>query len=70
LAALEEVAAVEAAGLSRRAARRLGSLAGAPDAEVRALMLSDPGLDRFNRLGITFDVDVRSRRYIPRPLPR
>lgn len=70
LRALEEVAAEEADGLSERAARRLGALDGVSQEEVRALMLSDPGLDRFNRLGITFDVDVATRRYFARPVRR
>jgi hypothetical protein len=68
--ALAEEAALAAEPLSDRANRRLGPLPGIPPDRVRALMLSDPGLDRFNRLGVFFDVDVESRTFVPRPFER
>ena len=66
LAAIEVEATIAASKLSRAAARRLGALEGEPPGRVRALMLSDPGLDPFTRLGVLFDVDVANRRYLPR----
>lgn len=64
-AALEVEATVAASRLSRAVARRLGPLAGATDDEVRTLMLSAPELDRYNRLGLRFDVDLTRRAYVP-----
>ena len=65
-AAMDAEAAAAAARLTRAVAERLGPLPGASPAEVRALMLSDPALDRYNRLGIVFEVDVAARRYVPK----
>ena len=49
--------------LSERAIRRLGELGGEPPERVRALMLSDPGLDRYNRLGLVFEVETGAQRF-------
>jgi hypothetical protein len=68
LAAIADEAGAAAATLSERANRRLGALADATKDDVRALMLSDPGLDRFNRLGVFFDVDTETRSFVPRPV--
>ena len=62
---MTEEASAAAERLSRSAAERLGALEGASPAEIRALMLSDPALDRYSRLGITFEVDAAARRYLP-----
>jgi hypothetical protein len=67
-AAMAEEAADAAERLTRTAAGRFGALDAASPAEVRALMLSDPALDRYSRLGITFEVDAAARRYLPRPV--
>jgi hypothetical protein len=64
--ALAEEADEAAEALTKRAVRRLGPLDGAPPDRVRELMLSDPGLDRFNRLRVYFDVDAAARRFVPR----
>jgi hypothetical protein len=64
--ALRIEVAAQADALAQRANRRLGPLDGKTHAQVRALLLSDPGLDRFNRLGIRFDVDPATRRYVPK----
>jgi hypothetical protein len=66
-AVLVEEARSAAEELTERANRRLGPLEGATPEQVRALMLSDPGLDRYNRLGVLFDVDAAARRYATRP---
>jgi hypothetical protein len=63
--ALREEAIAEADELAERANRRLGPLEGATPDEVRALLLSDPALDRYNRLGVFFDADPATRRYVP-----
>ena len=63
--ALEHEATIAAAKLSRAVARRLGPLDGVPLERVRVLMLSDPALDRYNRLGITFDADPVRRLFRP-----
>lgn len=63
--AAREEAEAAAEELSARVGRRLGALAGVAPETVRALMLSDPALDRYNRLGVTFEVDVNARRYLP-----
>jgi hypothetical protein len=52
-----------ASTLTARAIRRLGALGGEPPARVRALMLSDPALDRYNRLGLLFEADPLERRF-------
>lgn len=52
-----------ASTLTARATRRLGALDGEPPARVRALMLSDPALDRYNRLGLLFEADPLERRF-------
>lgn len=57
-----EEAAIE---LSRRAARRLNSLGDSKaQADLRDFYLNDPGLDRYNRLRVTFDFDGASGSYI------
>jgi hypothetical protein len=65
--ALEDEAVKAAPLLSERARRRLGALHGLAPERVRALMLSDPGLDRFNRLRVYFDVDTETLEFVPRP---
>jgi hypothetical protein len=66
-----QVESVEAAArLSERVKRRLGTLGGLSPAQIRALMLSDPGLDRFNRLRVYFDVDTETREFVPRSRSR
>jgi len=65
-AAIEDESRDAAEMLTERATRRLGALPDASPYEVRALFLSDPGLDRYNRLGVLFDVDVETRRFVPR----
>lgn len=67
VAAIDEEARAAAIRLSRSVAKRLGSLASESPSEVRTLMLSDPALDRYSRLGVSFDVDVERRVYVPRP---
>ena len=62
--AVQEEAERAAGDLAERANRRLGDLRGLGAREVRALMLSDPALDRYGRLGVVFDADPRTRRYI------
>lgn len=62
-AAAGDEAEAAAVALSRAVARRLGPLDGTPPETVRALMLSDPALDRYGRLGVAFEADAASRTY-------
>lgn len=64
-AAIEAEATLAIDGLTERATGRLGPLEGLAPGDVRALMLSDPALDRYNRLGVFFDADPITRRYFP-----
>jgi hypothetical protein len=68
-AAIEDEARLAADDLSERIARRLGPLDALTPSAVRALVLSDPALDRYNRLGVLFDVDPTTRRLVPRRRP-
>jgi hypothetical protein len=63
--ALGREAETAAAELSRRAGRRLQSLNDfKPGHKLRDYYLSDPGLDRYNRLRVTFEFDHASRSYV------
>jgi hypothetical protein len=58
-------AAVEAAArLTRDAKRRAGDDEPSVGLSRRDLMLNDAGLDRYNRIGITFDYDEASDRIV------
>lgn len=63
--ALDAEADRAAAALTQRVRKRLGDDARRSGAEVRTLMLSDSLLDRYNRLGMTFDVDKESLDFVP-----
>jgi hypothetical protein len=63
--ALGREAEAAAAELSRRAARRLDSLTNSElTLNLRDYYLNDPGLDRYNRLRVTFEFDHASRSYV------
>jgi hypothetical protein len=63
--ALGREAEAAAAELSRRAARRLDSLTNSElTLNLRDYYLNDPGLDRYNRLRVTFEFDPSSRSYV------
>ena len=65
LLALGQEAETAADELSRRAGRRLQSLGNSnPLPDVRDYYLNDPGLDRYNRLLVTFDFDASSGNYV------
>jgi hypothetical protein len=54
-----------AAELSRRASRRLDSLTDSKlKHNLRDYYLNDPGLDRYNKLRVTFEFDPSSRSYV------
>ncbi len=65
-AAIDEEARAAAVRLSQSVIKRLGPLSPASPAQVRTLMLTDPALDRYSRLGVAFDVDVERMVYVPR----
>jgi hypothetical protein len=62
-ALLLEAARTELAAASVRAQRRLGPLDELPAPVAEALMLSDPALDRYNRLGLVVRYDAGCRCY-------
>ncbi|HVG20133.1 MAG TPA: hypothetical protein VNI02_13865 [Blastocatellia bacterium] len=65
LLALAEEAERAANALGVRARRRLGALTSeVPPARLRDYYLSDPGLDRYSKLGIRFDFDESTGHYI------
>jgi hypothetical protein len=68
--AFDAEAAAAAEALSSRLAARDDIQPDTPPAVARALLLSDPTLDRYVRLGVVFDVDVRSRVVTARPIIR
>jgi uncharacterized protein YgiM (DUF1202 family) len=65
LLAMAEEAERSAEALTARAHRRLkGVEAKTGGASLRDYYLSDPGLDRYSRLGVGFDFDAASGRYV------
>jgi len=66
LRAAEAESAIVAEAATKAIRRRLGELDDVDVTELRLLVLSDPALDAYSKLGVAFDVDASTRTLVVR----